>query len=427
MAAAVAVIASAAVAANDAIPLEKAFSVSGFYGLEVAYTYAGPAHWSNAVNRLQLVAEGSLSENVKYKLGARVDVDPVYLGSDFYLPAVRQNQRLDAIWRENYIDVSAGAWDFRIGAQNIVWGEVVGLFFADVVSARVQRQFLLPSFDIIRIPQWAARAEYSAGDSHLELIWIPIPTFDRIGKPGADFYPFPLPSPTSEAAASTIGALQKAPGGVANSSYGFRASTLAAGWDFSAFYYRSFSADPTFYRVSESTDPSPLLQPRYDRIWQAGVTLTKDFDTFVLRGEGVYTHGKNFLSTDPTAPQGVVGRPTLDYIVSVDIPFATDARLNLQAFQRVYFGGSSDVALNTGDFGISALLSAKLTRTIEPQILWIQNFGGGGSLIRPRINWYAHRNVSLSAGVDVFTGAIDSVFGRFNNRDRVFTELRYDF
>jgi len=52
---------------------------------------------------------------------------------------------------------------FRLGRQHIVWGEMVGLFFADVVSAKDMRQFILPDFDMIRIPQWAARAEFLRG------------------------------------------------------------------------------------------------------------------------------------------------------------------------------------------------------------------------------------------------------------------------
>ena len=133
------------------------------------------------------------------------------------------------------------SWDFRLGAQQIIWGEVVGLFFADVVSARDMREFLLPSFDIIRIPQWAARAEYFAGDSHVEFIWIPVPAFDRIGKPGADFYPAPLPSPTPPSVAALFLDPQRPDRNLGNSNYGVRANTLVSGWDIAAFYYRSFS------------------------------------------------------------------------------------------------------------------------------------------------------------------------------------------
>ncbi len=173
---------------------ELPFSVSGFYDFLGAYTYSDPTHWSRAVNRLQLSAQGG-GADVKWKIGGRFDIDPVYYWSDFYLDEVKKNQRTSAFWRETYLDFSAGGLDFRVGAQNIVWGEVVGLFFADVVSALDLREFLLPSFDIIRKPQWAARAEYFKGDSHVELVWIPFQTFDDIGKPGPISTRCRLPSP----------------------------------------------------------------------------------------------------------------------------------------------------------------------------------------------------------------------------------------
>ncbi|TMG87567.1 MAG: hypothetical protein E6H78_00870 [Betaproteobacteria bacterium] len=401
----------------------------GFLDALPAYTYSGPAHWSRAVARLQLTAQGAIADQVRWKLGGRVDVDPVYYGSDFYLDPVKKNQRLDFFYRENYLDFSAGDWDFRVGAQQIIWGEVIGLFFADVVSARDEREFLLPSFDIIRIPQGAARAEYSKGDSHLELIWIPIPAFDKIGKPGADFYPIPLPSPTSAQTAALFQTPVRPARQLRNSNYGVRANTLAAGWDLAAFYYRSFSTSPTFYRLPTGVGDQPFsFEPRYDRIWQAGATLSKDFNEFVLRAETVYAHGQGYSVTDPGTPQGVAIRSTLDYILSVEFALPGDTRLNVQGFQRVFFGGGvSDFAVKTDGFGASLFISTKLTSTLEPQLLWVQNFKDGGGLIRPRLNWAAAKNTTLGFGVDVFTGPSDGFFGRYNNRDRLYAELRYDF
>jgi len=400
-------------------------SVNGFYDFELAYTYPDTGHWSRAVNRLQLEASGRIGGN-KWKLGGRVDVDPVYYASDYYLQSVKNDQKLDFFWRENYIDFGAGDLAFRFGAQNIVWGEVVGLFFADVVSARDLREFILPSFDIIRIPQGAVRAEYFKNDSHLELVWIPVPAVDNIGKPGSDFYPFPLGSPTSPIVASRFLDPDRPSSSLENSNYGVRANTLIDGWDLAAFYYRSTSAQPTFYRVSAPAQ-LPIFQPRYDRIWQAGGTLSKDFRNFVLKAEAVYTGSRNYASTLPTAPEGVLGRNTLDWILSVDVPFQNDVRFNVQGFQRIYFGGNEDpLVIKTGDFGASVFLSAKIQK-FEPQILYIQTFGGGGGLIRPRIDWRLMPNTRLGFGVDIFTGPNDGVFGRYGDRDRVYSELRYDF
>jgi len=412
-------------------PAEKsAVKVNGSFEGLGAYTYSDPTHWSRGVGRLSLAAQGELSESVKWKLGGRVDGDIVYATSNFYLQPVKANQRFSAFWGENYLDFAASdSWDFRVGAQQIIWGEVVGLFFADVVSARDEREFLLPRFEYIRIPQWAARAEYFAGDSHLEFIWIPIPAFDRIGKPGADFSPAPLPSPTPPAVAALFLDPQRPDRSLGNSNYGVRANTLISGWDMAAFYYRSSSASPTFYRLPTGNPAQPFVfQPRFDRIWQAGGTVSKDLGDMVLRAEAVYTNGLGYSTTDLSAPQGVVERSTLDYIVSVEFPLPGDTRLNVQGFQRAYFnGGGGDLVIKNDGFGASIFLSTKFSAAFEPQILWIQSFKNAGGLVRPRLNWYPAKNTAVGFGVDIFTGPDDGYFGRYNNRDRVYADFRYDF
>jgi len=404
--------------------------LSGFVDEEIAYTYDSPARWSRAVTRLQLNLEGKLGEDVNYKLSGRLDVDPVYYASSFYLEPVKKDQRFSAFWRENYLDFTAGDWAFRVGAQNIIWGEVAGLFFADVVSARDMREFLLPSFDILRIPQWAVRTEYFAGDSHLEAIWIPLPTFDNIGKPGADFYPFPLgPTPTA-AEAALFRDPTKPDRDLGNGNFGVRAGTLVSGWDLSAFYYRSYAVSPTFYRVATGDQASPFVfEPRYDRIWQVGSTVTKDLGNVVLRAEAVYAGGQRFASTDPTAPEGVVDRNTLDWIVSAEHPFESiDGRVNVQVFQRHFFGGgAADVALNAGDWGASLLLSAKVTPQWEPSLQWIQTFGGGGAMIRPRLAWTPVQNLTIAFDVDILNGDGNGTFGRYADKDRVYSEVRFSF
>ena len=415
---------------GDGSPENQDAKISGFYEFTPAYTYADPKHWSRAVNRLAVDARGDLGSGVKWKLGARVDVDPVYMGSNFYLQDVKENQRVTAIWRENYLDFDVGGWDFRVGAQNIVWGDVVGLFLADVVSARDLRDFLLPSFDVIRIPQWSARVEYSKGDAHVEFVWIPVQSLDNIGKPGSDFYPAPLRSPTPDNVAAAFKDPDKPARTLENSSLGLRGNTLVYGWDVAAFYYRSFSSSPTFYRYATGVHSQPVVfQPRYDRIWQAGATFNKDFGTMVLHGEVVYANGQNFESSNLAVVDGVVARSTLDWIASLDIPFTEmNGRMNFQVFQRNYLDGGDDaVAVKSGDFGVSAFLSAKLAGAWEPQLLWIQSFGGGGSLVRPRLNWSPVKNTTLGLGIDIFTGSIDGYFGRYNNRDRVYGEVRYTF
>ena len=77
--------------------------------------------------------------------------------------------------------------------------------------------------------------------------------------------------------------------------------------------------------------------------------------------------------------------------------------------------------------GVTALVFTKITNTLEPSILWIQSLDGGGSLGRPKLSWSFAKNFTLGIGADIFAGFQTGFFGRFNERDRVCTELGYDF
>ena len=172
------------------------YNFRGFLNSKLAYTYPSPGHLSMFRNTLELETSGRVNSNVSWKLSARGVYDTVFNLNGFYSDRVKDNRQLEGALHETYLDISSGDLDFRLGRQNIIWGEMVGLFFADVFSAKDTRQFVAEDFDLIRIPQWAVRAEHFKGDFHSEVIWIPYMTYNEIGKPGDDFYPLgtePLP------------------------------------------------------------------------------------------------------------------------------------------------------------------------------------------------------------------------------------------
>jgi hypothetical protein len=398
----------------------------GFVRGELAYTYGSPAHWSKMLVRSELDAQGTLAENVKYKIGARLDYDFVYDATNFYPADVRRDQRFNVLARENYLDFGAGDWDFRVGRQQIIWGEMVGLFFADVVSAKDLREFILPDFDVLRIPQWAARAEYFNGDFHAEAIWIPVPTYDEIGKPGAEFFPaVPPPPPGFETLFDNEQFPKRRP---ANSNFGARLSMLRNGWDVSGFYYRSVDAQPTFYRtIVDDPQPAFVYQARHDRIDQLGATLAKDLGVAVFKAETVYTRGRRYNVLRIDDDDGVVRQNTLDLVGGLDFPLPSDTRLNVQVFDRTFFDHDPDLVLARHEPGFSVLVNRKLTDRVEAEILYISSLRRTDWMLRPRIAWDFQPNWRLILGTDVFAGPALGLFGQFDNRDRLYTELRYSF
>jgi len=405
-------------------PAGAAGGVKGFLQFEMARTTASPVHWSKMLTRADLSKQGNLGGGVKYKVGARLDYDAVYSLYNYYPAEVEKDQRFNVVLRENYLDVGAGNWDFRIGKQNVVWGEMVGLFFADVVSARDMREFILPEFDTMRIPQWATRAEYFNDDYHAELLWIPVPSYDDIGKPGAEFYPPQIQPPgVGIQYRSEVRPSRK----LSNTNYGLRLSTLKNGWDVSGFAYSSMDIMPTFYRDTVSVPGTFIYEARHDRIHQFGGTLAKDFGAVVLKGEAVYTRGRQFTVLRLADADGVVPQNTLDWALGLDFSLPAETRFNAQVFQRTYFSHDPDLFADKQENGYSLLLSHKLTDKLEAQALLISSFNRTDWLLRPRVTWAFERNWRLAVGADIFKGPSLGLFGRYDRNDRVYSEVRYSF
>jgi len=412
-----------AAAADDELDLEpgegSSFSRGGFLQFDMARTYAGKDHWSMARARAELSAKGG-NDSLKWKISGRADADAVFgIDSGFYPDAVRRDQQYQFDFRETYVDFSAGDVDFRIGRQHIVWGEMVGLFFADVVSARDLRSFYLPDFEQLRIPQWAARAEYYFGETHAELVWIPVPSYDRIGKPGAEFYPLPRN-------ARVLGEV-KPENSPENSNWGGRVSRLVGGWDLSAFYYRSLDVAQTFYLTGGGTPLQPEFQPRHERITQVGGTLAKDFGDFVLKGEAVHSRGRKFNAANPVALPGLVDQDTIDYVAGVDIPAFNDGRVNLQYFARRMLDYNPATGFERTEGGASVMVVTRLAKAWEAEALYVSMLNRNDYMFRPKLIWAANKSTRVVFGIDAFGGSSTGLFGRYADRDRVYTEARWTF
>lgn len=404
---------------------KKTGGVTGYIQLEAARTVSSPDHWSKLRARGELASRGDLGGGIRYKLSARADYDAVYDINDFYPQPVRHDQRFEFALRENYLDISRGDWDFRLGRQHVVWGEMVGLFFADVVSARDLREFILPEFEALRTPQWAARAEYYKDDFHAEFLWVPVASYDKIGKPGAELYPY-QPDLTGRVAYLH----EKRPkADWDHMNYGVRLSALLSGWDLSGFAYSSMDVQPTFYRTIAPALPVPtvIYQARHERIRQFGGTLAKDIDGVVFKMEAVHTHGRKYPVLRFLDADGLAEQNTVDWAAGLDFTLPADTRFNVQFFQRIYTNHDRDSLQDREENGYSLYLNTKIIPAIESQVTYIASLNRSSWLARPRVLWNFQKNWRLLVGADVFGGKPTGLFGQYDERDRVYTEVRYTF
>jgi hypothetical protein len=245
-----------------------------------------------------------------------------------------------------------------------------------------------------------------------------VATYDEIGKPGAEFYPHYVPG--------AIYRNEVKPGrSLNNGNYGARVSLLRNGWDLSGFAYRSMDIQQTFYR--EIVGATAYFEPRHDRITQVGGTLAKDFGSVVLKGEGVYTRGRKFGVLDIVDADGLVAQNTLDWAAGLDFTLPAETRFNVQLFQRMFFDHDPGIIPEQRENGYSLYLNKKLGSKWEAQATFISSLNRTDWLFRPRVQWNFEKNWRLLAGIDIFKGPPLGMFGQYDNRDRVYSEVRYSF
>ncbi len=400
--------------------------IGGYLQSEAAYTFAGDPHWSKFRNLAEVHSQGSWGEGNGWWLGVRAWFDPVYAVGDYYPDPVRQDQGFEADIREAYLDLSAGDWDFRLGRQHIIWGEMVGLFFADVVSAKDLREFVLVDFDYLRIPQWAALGEYFKGDFHAEAVWIPVMSYNKVGKYGADFFPSLATFPGYGV---EVADERRPKDSLENTGYGARFSYLWSGWDVAGFFFSSPDLKAAYARtlVGGST-PLVRYTPVHERVARMGGTFAKDVGAALVKGEIVYTRDRPFSVPRISEPDGLVPLDLVDYVVGLEYTTEQSLRLNFQFFGRYFTRYDTDVVPDRHETGVSALVSREFPRLrLEPEILFIYSLNRPDWLLSAKLAWRLDEAWRLRFGVDLLQGPADGLFGQYADKDRVFGELRYSF
>ena len=101
--------------------------------------------------------------------------------------------------------------------------------------------------------------------------------------------------------------------------------------------------------------------------------------------------------------------------------------LNLQLFDRAFFNHDPDIIPKRNESGYSILVNGKPASRLEAEVLYIASFNRSDWLLRPRLIWNFQTDWRLVFGADIFHGPPEGFFGQFDNRDRVYTEVRYTF
>jgi hypothetical protein len=414
---------------------KKFFTLHGESRNETAYRVASQSRFAKIKNFAYLDMTGKITPRVNYDLSTRIYYDALFSLSKTFAGNVKRDQQWDAELRNAFIDIDLGRAELRLGKQQIVWGQAVNLFFADVVNPRDLREFVLPNLNDIRIPTWAADLEFYFGNTHIEFVGLPILEHDKAGVPGSEFA-FQIPSAPAGAILN-VADIKMPANNARNGVYGFRFSQLIRGWDVGGFYLYGYDYSPTLFRCL-GVDPATggvavNVTPEIMRKRTAGATFSKDAGGgVIIKGEFVYDKDRFFAVIDPLDLDGVTKSDFFEYLFGLDYTFFKKVDFNAQFFQQFILkpvdalfqddrASYASIWLKTGFFG----------SRLEPELFAISKLPKSRQkvdfMLRPKLNFILGSHWRSALGADLFGGNSHGVFGQFNSTDRIYLEMRHIF
>ena len=408
------------------------FMMNADFRNKTVYKINKPHQFSNIKNDLNLNFSGKLSDNSSWVLGSRFSYDAVFDLTENYNDNVKSDQRYAADLLDAYLDLSWGNCDFRLGNQQIVWGQAVGLFFADIVNPKDLRDYILPDLDQVRISIPAANIEYYNNSLYLQFIFIPFPEFNEFGKSGSEF-DFSRAITAQDADISMADPI-KPDHSLENSEIGVRISRFISGWDLSLFYFYDYYNFPINYRYislnpAGSTHPISIeYTPEYQRMHRFGHTFSKEYMAAIFKGEFIYSHEMYISSLDTTDQDGISSSDTFDWLLGLDYTFWGFLETNFQLMQKMIINYQNEMAPQKYTTSFSVWLKTGfLNNSVEPELFLVSSINQRDWLVRPQIAYHYEGNLTFILGADILGGEPKGDFGQFDDNDRVYLEMIYRF
>ena len=397
--------------------------------------------------------------------------------------SVFQSVSPSATFEEAFVDVALDAWEVRAGIQKFAWGKLDRVQPVDVLNTkRYSDPFLLDEEERkIGVPAvqgsyYLPRSDWTPEEARLTAVWIPQYFPYRFPLPGERWYPpagmppsrFPVP-PLMTSVPLGFHVVNSPPPSfqLDNCGYAARASAFSAGVDYAAYYYHGFDSRPAFLLTAEASG-EPLSQPPFVQNVTATTRLYPVFhaidlwggdaayswDRFTFRAEAAFVSGRPFsrdlrtLVSNPSQltpeiedalrqiaaghspapvklPQSYAVRSAFDWGVGADYTWS-DYVFLLQINQTDILNNDVELLTRNVDTVLSANLRGNfLHDDLTVQLIGVQAFESGYTLLMPRIDYRFWDHFDARVGYLFIAGSQNTVIGQYKDDDEAFFWLRY--
>lgn len=320
--------------------------------------------------------------------------------------------------REIYWDGSGTSTFWRLGKQQVVWGEADGLKLLDVINPQNFREFILDDFDDSRIPLWMANVEYTVSDNSLiQVLWIPDTTTHELAPADSPFaFTSPALVPQPPLGQQVVVEEADAPNSLLkDSDAGIRFTQFTGGWDVSLNYLYHY-VDTPVVRVDVNGQQLRVSE-EYERSHLIGGTASTVIKNWTVRAEIAYETDRYHRTV--SAVPGVTKADQWSTVLGLDWQGWTDQFISVQWFQTTVVDSGEKLINNRREDTATFLWESKfMNETVTLNWLHIFSLDHGDGVLQAKLTYNYQENIDIYAGVDSFYGDREGLFGQFKEADR---------
>ncbi len=379
-------------------------------------------------NSLQLSYSRSFSDYLGLTVTTLAVYDAVYDVEDEIEAEDEDEYRAYLDLREAFVDLTFEKFDLRLGKQQVIWGTTDGFRVLDVVNPLDYKEFSLSEFLDSRIPLWMAKFEYYLTlDFSLQALIIPEMQFVELAKAGSE-YALNASVSIPSGIQLIIDDIEEPDESFENTEYGLKFIGFYEGWDFTFNYLYTWDDVPVVKQTLDTTTATLTISPEHERLHIVGGSVANVFLDAVVRGELAVNIGKYFSVDDPAVTNMVTKKTLLSYALAFERDMA-DISWLLQFLQETLLDYDDAMTNDEVDTKVT-LRGAKtfMNETLEVVLSTLYGVNEAEFLIRPSVKYDMTDSIKIKVGVDLFEGGDeDTLFGQFDDKDRVYAELKYSF
>lgn len=333
--------------------------------------------------------------------------------------------------KEAYLDYYTDLVDFRIGQQTNSWGKADEINPTDIMNPQDMNN-ITEDKSIRKIGLFQAKADIKFYDFVLTAIWKP--AFEYMQVPSLDsrwaFFSIPnistLPDPVYPE------------NKLENTEWAFKLAKTISSVDFSLSYFDGWDNIFTPSMAIDTETHRPYLK---ELITHRTKMIGADFATSIA-SVGFWGEGAYFLTEDDKGDNSLIKNPYIQFVFGADYQFSNNYKINIQYFREVVTKIDDDTEETSEEnllskLGIGLPLKQALTCRFEKkfgqaeeykiELFGIFDIENNGVLVTPKFFYSPEDGFNIELGYNLFDGASDSFWHRFQPNDEVYLKCTYSF